>query len=135
METNNLNPVYDVSYFIRKFEAIPEDQWCRGNYEENGSHCAYGHCGVNNGNAMPNEMPKEARLMGSLFNVINSTVVYVNDGTDIRYQQHTPKQRILAALHDIKMKGTPPEPPVKVLTKYVSVPESISQQVKETILS
>lgn len=48
---------YTPQYFIDKFEAIPEENWC---------------------------------------------ISSVNDGLDERYQQPTPKQRILAALRDIQ---------------------------------
>ena len=37
----------DVRYFIDKFEAIPEDKWCTGDFvNRTGQMCANGHCGV-----------------------------------------------------------------------------------------
>ena len=109
--------IYDCSYFIRKFEAIPEEKWIIGNQQDDfGRHCAFGHC-----------LPKEAEKFGTkfskegycgtrtdegialtnLFNVIGRWPVYINNWPDQEYPQPTPKQRILAALYDIKKMSEP----------------------------
>jgi hypothetical protein len=95
---------YNVDYFINKFEAIPEDQWCTGTFVDpyNGSHCALGHCGVNK-NSNTNWPQESLDLMKLLHNYVN--VTSINDGKDFKYQQETPKQRILAALKNIKETG------------------------------
>lgn len=92
----------NAQYFINKFEAIPEDQWCVDEYEnQDGCKCAYGHCGVNIGNTTDEGF--------ALHEIIHSGlrvfVDMVNDGSAIGYNQATPKQRILAALRDAKSKG------------------------------
>lgn len=90
---------YNVDYYIEKYEAIPEDEWCVNSYNgPNGSHCAMGHCGMRIGKTVTNEVNE----LVLLFFLISTNVPCVNDGDDCRYQQRTPKQRILAALHDIK---------------------------------
>jgi hypothetical protein len=38
--------MYDVDYFIKKFEAIPEDKWIMGSFFFNSRSCALGHCGM-----------------------------------------------------------------------------------------
>lgn len=93
---------YDKAYFIAKFEAIPEGMWRTGSYGEGLSHCALGHCGV-----WSRETP-EADALVRLFEPehdmighASSVAASINDGQDNRYQQPTPKQRILAALHDL----------------------------------
>lgn len=98
-----MEPVYDVDYFIRKFEAIPEDNWWIGEYndEDGNRFCAYGHCGLRSKSL--NRQNKEADALYALFcSDVKSIVADINDGKDIRYLQPTPKQRILAALYDIK---------------------------------
>jgi hypothetical protein len=88
----------DAQYFIDKFEAIPENRWCVGNYvkvyvgETHRRHCAHGHCfGIKN------------ELEGLLQIIHNAADI--NDGEDGCYQQATPKQRILAALYGAKERG------------------------------
>lgn len=89
---------YTVDYFIAKFEAIPEEKWFIGdfiNIYNPEQKCAYGHCGCikSLGETIESNM---------LFDLFDNPVHYINDGHDEKYQQSTPKQRILAALHDIK---------------------------------
>ncbi len=88
-------------YFINKFEAIPEDQWCTGDFEDTeGRHCAAGHCGSVYGN-----VGAEATVLYNLISALSIenpvNIVLVNDGADGRYMQPTPKQRVLAALRDL----------------------------------
>lgn len=107
---NNVN--YDVDYFIRKFEAIPEDMWLirsLGHY--GGPRCALGHC---IGQESPFSFKKDSesvsltivfqdeRIRYLLKN--NRSIASINNGEHPNYQQSTPKQRILAALYDIKAK-------------------------------
>lgn len=80
----------------------------------------------------------------------NTSVVIINDGSGKEYQQPTPKQRILAALYDTKKmlsKGQDVQEcdatkadssnaaGTKIIHHYVSVPETITEQTKELILS
>ncbi len=90
---------YNVDYFIAKFESIPEEKWCVDRVtNKEGQHCAFGHCSADKGaNCIEGE--KLYRLTTPEFLVAD-----VNDGRDKKYQQPTPKQRILAALYDIKFK-------------------------------
>jgi hypothetical protein len=90
---------YDVDYFIAKFEAIPEDEWCVGHFiSMDGTKCALGHCGDEGTGDSP-----EANALGCLFPYLGD-VININDGRHSDYPQPTPKQRILAALNDIKKK-------------------------------
>jgi hypothetical protein len=93
--------MYDVDYFTNKFEAIPEESWCTGTYNFGDKRCAYGHCGLSEEVPSMANVP-EARALRDL----DRTRVFnrINDGNDSRYQQKTPKQRVLAALKDIKVK-------------------------------
>lgn len=88
---------YDVDYFIEKFKAIPEELWCVGSYSIREQHCALGYCGEQAGSRT-----EEGK---SLSIITENAVSSINDNLDNRYRQSTPKQRILAALEDIK-KGT-----------------------------
>lgn len=88
---------YTVDYFINKFEAIPEDEWFVGYFQNeynSKQKCALGHCDYDNISSS-----KEGRI---LINLLNGYVSEINDGKHTQYQQTTPKQRILAALYDVK---------------------------------
>lgn len=136
--------MYDVNFFIRKFEAIPESLWTIYNFiNDKDQCCANGHCGVR---GITNSIPKEAVGLQNVFSVLsykenhdkrkypNYSVIAanINNGDDSRYPQPTPKQRILAALYDIKRMQ---EPEVKTVTKYVVVSETIRKAAKEVVLS
>lgn len=99
---------YDHDFFLRKFSAIPDEQWCtcaRTNYL--GQHCAIGHTERNR-----HETKETAALNVALLPIRGTksimlheagwTVANINNGDDARYQQSTPKARILAALRDAK---------------------------------
>lgn len=89
---------YSVDYFIAKFEAIPEEEWCVGEFELGDKHCAFGHCGMRT-----NVTSDEAEALNIIFTrSIGAFVTSINDSASNRYPQLTPKQRILAALRDIK---------------------------------
>lgn len=108
--------VYDVDYFIRKFEAIPGKRWCCAvNKRLDGAMCALGHCGQfwdGSGGT------KESAALDRLFHTnLGLSTWQINDGSGgaiKRFHQPTPKARILAALWDIKKAQYPEltEPPV-----------------------
>ena len=84
---------YDAAYFIAKFEGIPEERWCTNVFRSHGGRrCALGHC----------QESRTGRTDESiaLANLLTDTAE-INDGKDPRYQQPTPKQRVLAALKDL----------------------------------
>jgi hypothetical protein len=89
---------YDVDFFIRKFEAIPDEKWCVGNYvRPDGRRCAYGHCGASSGHEIADN--KECRALGQ---ILSGQVEEINNGN---YEDRTgPRARILAALQDVKAK-------------------------------
>lgn len=136
--------MYTVDYFIQKFEAIPEGQWCTGQMEDiRGLKCANGHCGLV-ASYQPNEealalveilRPLKRTNRASFPDDVLDVTACINDGLTAEYPQPTPKQRILAALYDIKKiqsKDNEPEQPKERIV-YVSVPVSITEQAKELI--
>lgn len=88
---------YDVDYFIEKFKAIPEELWCVGKFQIEERCCALGHCEERK--RIITEESKSLRI------ITKNLTSFINDGVHGKYRQSTPKQRILAALEDIK-KGT-----------------------------
>lgn len=137
---------FTVDYFINKFEAIPEDKWLtnsQGEIEAQGElpHCAIGWCKNENGLYGNSRADKntskyaftafsaEASALEELFHqhgiksrwdVRNGwNIADVNNGDHPRYKQPTPKQRILAALQDIKAmqdkSPAPQEPPYRTV--------------------
>jgi hypothetical protein len=103
---------YNIDYFIAKFKAIPEDQM--GDSQDTG--CAYGQCRkshrVRDDGSATQEGIALTKLMASINGLTASskacydpylgTPARINNGEVEQYQQPTPKQRILAALLDIK---------------------------------
>lgn len=102
---------YTVDYFIAKFEAIPEEQWCMLNLENTcGQKCALGHLG----NASPSALNAESVALVEILRPFHKgtlcqdsdIVTHIND-FDFGYWAalgETPKQRILAALRMAKQK-------------------------------
>lgn len=129
--------MYNVDYFIQKFSAIPESKWGCGDLNKNGKSCALGLCGVevNDINYKQNvgvvsisnpEGDALARLLKSIPETgtldLYQSVYVINDSPSGKYPQPTPKQRILAALHDIKKMQEP-----KQIIRYVAVAETIKE--------
>lgn len=82
-------------YFIDKFTAIPDDQWTIERFtDDQGRHCALGFCGA------PTRT-EEYQCLSQMFVDAGVYISFINDGKDSRYQQHTPKARVLAALNDL----------------------------------
>lgn len=90
---------YDVDYFIKKFEAIPDDKWTIKTYKDGKKCCALGHCGVKGF-----KYTEEAEKLSKLFTENGLIVIYVNDNVYYEYSHlgDTPKERILVALYNIK---------------------------------
>lgn len=126
----------NVEYFIKKFEAIPEENWSIGSIQDtDGNSCANGHCGVlhlGHGYIVLNKVltgviryrtTDESRALQKVFSKLeitqlpgisyemfyeehfqySVTAAIINNGHAAKYQQETPKQRILAALRDIQL--------------------------------
>ena len=131
---------YTVDYFINKFEAIPEEKWFSGSYHNVTMErfCALGHCGMRRSmGAMICAGNDETNSLDFLFKIISKDgdthVAKVNDGQDDRYPQPTPKQRILAALYDIKRMQHPVNEQSKIIHVYhaVEVPATLHKKTKE----
>lgn len=93
---------YDIDYFIKKFEAIPDDKWAVRqfvDFVDNEKRCALGHCGRNYGNIYGTE---ESSALVDIFLKNDSYVSRINDGADSNFIQSRPKTRILAALRKFK---------------------------------
>lgn len=91
--------IYDVDYFIKKFTAIPEEDWAVEEFvTKDNKRCVLGHCGVtDDADVLTVEAIVLSRLIYSNFDVLT---VDINDGNrnDTEYLGNTPKKRILAAL-------------------------------------
>lgn len=101
----NQPELFDAEFFIKYFERIPEDQWCAHLYDNyHGQHCALGHCGAH--------MKRGLAIYGTMANALHDLVfkhlgigvTSINDRRHPMFPQPTPKQRILAALMEIKAK-------------------------------
>lgn len=143
-----METIYDVNYFIKKFQAIPEELWHVGDLfnKDRTRFCALGFCGETESinNSEGNSLRALSRFYCG-FNIIGS----INDGTKNtheinldeiinRYTQPTPKLRILAFLYDIYEKtynrkyGEPTvtieEPPKeKVIYKTVVIDSAVKE--------
>jgi len=95
---------YNLSYFIKKFKAIPEDAWCVHHFENGkGRHCALGHCGTKDINRLT---PEGKALVDLFIKHHKISVSTVNDGwSQDEFPEATPKQRIMGALGRLKKKA------------------------------
>lgn len=108
---------YDVDYFIKKFKAIPDSLWTVEKFiDSSGRRCALGHCGllaqtsfayVNETNTLTALTSKfeEAAALINIFPLKGdglNMIAWINNGHHPKYQQPTPKARVLAALLDVK---------------------------------
>jgi hypothetical protein len=138
--------MYTVDYFIKKFEAIPEEDWNDFVQYDTSTQtrCALGHCDPFNKNSIKVNGLRTAEGMGlvKLFDSVGfgmksgNWITYVNNGRSVNYLQPTPKKRILAALYDIKKlqtKDIDTGGKAKERIVYVSVPATITEQAKELI--
>ncbi len=102
---------FTVDYYIQKFSQIPEENWTKGDMGRGNIHCAIGHCNVKDGDISEKGdiLIEEGQELAKLIYLVSpqddlfTTVFYINDSRyKTNYKQETPKQRILAALHDVK---------------------------------
>ena len=135
---------YNVDYFIGKFSATVESSWNEGFQNKNdGTHCALGHC---DDFSMQNTLgdvlkPIQITITKSMYGNDYGKVVLgalkvaaINNGETAEYQQPTPKQRILAALQDVKKLQEAEKNPKERIV-YVTVDESVRKLQKELELN
>lgn len=98
---------FTIDHFIEKLSAVPESKWCGGQYKTEDGRCdVLGLCGYRRGsNIVPPVTTKEGSALRQLAAIAEYNITHVNDGGDGRYQQATPKQRVMALLHDLKNKA------------------------------
>ena len=140
---------YNVDYFIKKFEAIPEDRWAiRTQHDGNGNHCAFGWCRPSETLNKPNtsefsgDATEEGQALISLFSMLYSdpsilgNIAHINNGDIAKYGQAAPKQRILAALYDIKaiQESKVEETKEKVIYQVVEVDSKVKELTKEKLI-
>lgn len=116
--------MYTVDYFIQKFEAIPEDLFCIGRRSIDEQRCVLGWCYPSKEDALRSQeemffKSDEDISLTDLILTINGRCrpAGINNGIYPEYQQPTPKQRILAALYDIKKMQQP---------EYVDITKSLA---------
>ena len=110
---NERSPSNNVDHFIKKYEGIQESEWCEGQFENpSGQRCASGWCQNRaNGRRKSGTIGREEMALYEIFNqgtpisFSNNMVFKINDGCHPRFQQKTPRARILAALRDVKDGG------------------------------
>lgn len=126
-----MNIQFDVNYFITKFSAIPEEKWTVHSLCNNkGQRCAIGHCLPNwHWGDIANKYTSDEVM--HLSALLEGTIL-INNGEDHRYQQPSPKKRILAALMDIKKAQYPElsDPPVYIET-YVKEQQLMDEEEEE----
>jgi len=106
---------YTAQYFIDKFTLIPEDKWTTGVLNNGKACCVLGHCGLIEFYNSIDDYPEEIIALIVMFSKLIknkgrpwdqlSNVYEINDYKSLPYFQSTPKERILAALNDLKNMG------------------------------
>lgn len=96
--------IYDVNYFIAKFEAIPEHFWICGSFNDKTGlkHCALGFCVHIRQRRTDPPYDTEFNALVEIFKCRGFDVVRVNDGTYEGVVKTSPRERILAKLYDFK---------------------------------
>ena len=139
---------YTVDYFIKKFTNTRDSKWCVSHFHRDGKSCANGWCGATNElkdaktdtwTIFSTEesqglhivfLPLKSKQIRDDWFGTSNTAAHINNGDDIRYQQSSPKKRILAALYDIK-KMQEPQPIYQDITNQLAVlPISETSDVK-----
>jgi len=140
---------YTVDYFIKKFEAIPENLFTTDKFEFMGKRCMIGHTmtmqmilmvrdknwfDAHKNDDCFNEVRALCTLIKQFFGLDNllmgSVIAYqINNGLHPDYQQAIVKQRVLAALYDIKAKQ---QSETKERIIYVAF-DSEAKKLKETL--
>lgn len=92
---------YDVDYYITKFEAISEENIITNDFDLGSKKCALGWCGYD-GIGRWDTIGEASELILLVKMYLGLTITVINDGTNSAYMQPTAKQRVLAALYDIK---------------------------------
>jgi|SRR6185436_16984899 len=136
---------YNVEYFIRKFNKIPNKLFTTQKFQDGNKYCAQGHCGILSWsdicNAREGEGSKEAVALMNLSDHLleegqnldeYSPIGRINNGDHSDYRQSTPKRRVLAALNDIKAKQEAKS--IKERIVYVTVDEKVRQIQKEELI-
>lgn len=128
-----METIYNVDYFIKKFEAIPERLFTIFKRHNGEKHCAHGWCDPARTSRFntPEEIAfSELASQISLNGRPLQGFATINNGMNPNYNQRTPKQRILAALYDIKAKQ---QPEVKERIVYVTVDAPVRELQKEIL--
>lgn len=138
-----MNTIYDVDYFIKKFELTRESDWVVGMQFDMGKHCALGHCMKqeekdrlkyssfkNTFNVEWGSETSEGMALSGIFGGPD-LVARINNGYNESYPQLTPKQRVLAALYDLKAKQ---QSEIKERIVYVTVDAPVRELQKADLI-
>lgn len=103
---------YTADYFIQKFGHISPSFWNEGfQNKPDGTHCALGHCNDEQEQFVLARVLNpikititESKYGNKYYGIVEGVlkVAAINNGETFEYQQPTPKERILAALQDVK---------------------------------
>ena len=88
---------YDIDYFIKKFEAIPEEKWHTKHFrnKEGDKFCALGHCNQR----LASKHTEESQALYS----IDERIALINDGKNLfKRIGKTPKERVINHLKKLK---------------------------------
>lgn len=92
---------YSREWFIKKFDAIPDELWGMSELNCGGKKCALGHCGLENYEEPTKESLELVKLFGGSVTAkeVDFNKVYiVNDDTIYKTYGDTPKERIIKFL-------------------------------------
>lgn len=129
---------YDVDYFIDKYERIPDRNWLTGRYANHDDTiaCALGHCGERtNSFTLGVRGTEESIALKKLFGdwlQLNPSDVNDDSAMDNPYHQSCAKDRILAALYDIKEKQKHHHGVERIV--YVTVDSEVRQLQQEILI-
>lgn len=131
-------PKKNLTYFIDKFEAIPEKQWTMHTFHRvsDNSYCALGHLGARSG-VLADQQPEEVHILNRLVNKhsklgdVGYSIPGINDGLYGTKYGKTPKTRVVNFLKDLRKKANQEK---KVLKKQVKATKKDVKQLFTEIM-
>lgn len=128
----------NLSYFIDKFAAIPEDKWTTGAFYRPSSdtYCALGHLGVRTNLDKHDELRAEGKVLEALLFKHTKGKHYIPDINDnlvnaYRAYGKTPKQRVVNFLTELRTKVNQEK---KMLKKQVKATKKDVKQLFTEIM-
>lgn len=94
---------YDLDFFIKRFENIPQEKWGTKAFNKDGKCCAFGHCGAVKSIFDSNMALELSFLLDIQYSTGGAYLAMVNDGAgETKQYGDNPKDRVVNYLKSLK---------------------------------